>query len=156
MSREAQQVARRTGAEGRQQEMEPSPQRQRGRARLRSGAWGHDDLGGQDGRAAVDVVVLGEAHLDLNAFGDSITKGEGRSLQVAAGRISRLDLQLGGKGAIEAVCLARLGVRTAFVHVRPPPPILPYLSARSLPETAEGWAVTQLPRPLRLAGGGGG
>ena len=34
--------------------------------------------------------------------------------QVKAGRISRLDFQLGGKGAIEAVCLARLGVNTTF------------------------------------------
>jgi hypothetical protein len=57
------------------------------------------------GGRAVEVVVLGEAHLDLNVFSEGLAplaqgQGQGQGgggLAVRAGAVERLDFQLGGK-----------------------------------------------------------
>ena len=56
------------------------------------------------GERAVEVVVLGEAHLDLNVFSEGLAPlggqgggGGGRGLAVRPGAVERLDFQLGGK-----------------------------------------------------------
>ena len=81
------------------------------RARLRPSSW----IGGAEQATGVDIVVLGEAHLDLSC---SPTKSEviDRRMSIKPGPqdLGSFDIALGGKGAIEAVCIARLGFDTHF------------------------------------------
>ena len=58
-----------------------------------------------------DVVVLGEAHLDIRMTTTTLDDGK----VVLKDRAQELGFSLGGKGAIEAVWSARLGVGTKFI-----------------------------------------
>ena len=82
------------------------------RARLRPGtSW----IGGAEQETGVDIVVLGEAHLDLSCSPTNSNVADfGMSIKAGPQDLGSFDIALGGKGAIEAVCIARLGFDTHF------------------------------------------